>query len=185
MEPEINLNSNSEDGYKSLETFLADHFSHLSLEEREHAKEGIYGTEDVIDETPSFLRDKLSQLQEELAKIDPKPAYDLAIDQNREYVESRGLRLKFLRADNFDAKKGATRLVCFMENMLELFGQEVLGRPLAYSDLDNEGHKALRSGELQLLPSRDRSGRIVCCSFIDMFPRKYKQGLAMVRFLMV
>jgi hypothetical protein len=119
--------------------------------------------EDMINESPDCIRRCQDQLDWELAAIVIKPAYNYAVQQSRGYAQS--LRLMFLRADRFDVRKAAIRLVTFFEAKLQLFGSEVLCRRIQQSDLDYEDMISLRSGCFQLLPIRDKANRAVFCYY--------------------
>lgn len=79
----------------------------------------------------------------------------------------------FLRADDYNPKNAATRLVKFMEGKLKYFGSDPLARPIEYSDLDNDTIQCLRSGVMQILPCRDRAGRAILCDMNTMFPKLF------------
>eukprot|EP00531_Pseudo-nitzschia_arenysensis_P000828 CAMPEP_0116147466 /NCGR_PEP_ID=MMETSP0329-20121206/17768_1 /TAXON_ID=697910 /ORGANISM="Pseudo-nitzschia arenysensis, Strain B593" /LENGTH=932 /DNA_ID=CAMNT_0003643393 /DNA_START=121 /DNA_END=2919 /DNA_ORIENTATION=+ len=76
-------------------------------------------------------------------------------------VEQREFRLSFLRAERFDTKKAATRMIDYFEEKRRLFGVEKVTSKIQLKDLDNESRYCLESGQLQLLPGRDRAGRAV------------------------
>lgn len=144
-----------------IESLLAQDLYNLSLNERENALEDLHGVADVVHETPDLVSNRLAELERELSEILEKTAYDLAACQDPNYVRSRVLRLKFLRAERFDAYKAAKRLVRFFDEKLALFGQTCLDRELLLSDLDQEDRTCLESGLMTLLPVRDRAGRYV------------------------
>ena len=80
------------------------------------------------------------------------------------YIFHRDFRLKFLRADFYDPKKAAHRYLRCLEGLLKYFGSYALQRPLMYADLGKEAQSAARAGYVQILPSRDRAGRLVVVS---------------------
>jgi len=80
------------------------------------------------------------------------------------YIFHEDFRLKFLRADLFDAAKAAHRYLRCVECLLKYFGSYALQRPLMYEDLGKECHDAAKAGYVQILPSRDRAGRLVVVS---------------------
>jgi hypothetical protein len=83
---------------------------------------------------------------------------------SKDYVTDPHFRLMFLRVEDFDAKKAATRLINYMEFKLKCFGQDVLARPIFMSDLDKDDQATLKSQYFfQILPVRDRAGRAVIC----------------------
>lgn len=145
----------------TFDTSLAQEMNALSLQERERKYEELHGVAEVVAETPEFLVESLQQLEQELLNIPNKQAYVRAWCINRKYVESRNFRVMFLRADLFDAKKAAARLVRFIEKKVEIFGPDTLARSLRLSDLNEDDLRTLKGGAVQILPSRDRSGRLI------------------------
>jgi hypothetical protein len=121
----------------------------------------------------------LLQLPEELQKIVDKPAFDLARLISPRYVEQDSFLLRFLIADNFDAKAAAARMVRHFQKKNELYGREKLGSSIQLRDLGIEDQIALASGGVQLLQAKDREGRpILLTCFSKM---KYKEASNMVR----
>jgi hypothetical protein len=169
----------SDNRQEDVDTILANALSTLSLKEREKAYEEIHGVDLIVEETPELVANRLAAMEVELQKIHKKPAYDLALQRNKEYVTGRRLRLQFLRAEYFDANKAAARLVKYFEGKLELFGPEVMARPIYLSDLDSDDLEPLQSGLFQFLPARDRAGRAV---YVDQNNLKcYKRTSNFVR----
>jgi hypothetical protein len=120
----------------------------------------------------------LLQLPEELLKIVDKPAFDLARLISPRFVEQDSFLLRFLIADNFDAKAAAARLVKHFQKKNELYGREKLGSSIQLRDLNIDDQIALASGGIQLLQVKDREGRpILLTSFSKM---KYKEPSNMV-----
>jgi hypothetical protein len=85
------------------------------------------------------------------------------------YIFHRDFRLKFLRADLYDAEKAAHRYLRCVECLLNYYGSYALQRPLMYEDLGKECQDAAKAGCAQILPSRDRAGRlvVVCQARLD------------------
>lgn len=77
------------------------------------------------------------------------------------YIFHESFRLRFLRADLYDARKAAHRYLRCLECLLKYYGRYALQRPLMYNDLGKECQDAIKSGFVQILPSRDRAGRLV------------------------
>lgn len=77
------------------------------------------------------------------------------------YIFDDSFRLRFLRADLFDARKAAHRYLRCLECLLKYYGSVALQRPLMYQDLGKECQDAIKLGFVQILPSRDRAGRLV------------------------
>lgn len=156
-------NSKSDNHSKELDILIAQAMNSLSMEERRNALHDIHGVADIQEDNPQFIDQKLNELEIELCHIsnDNKQAYYAAKAKSPGYVADREFRLLFLRADSFDVKAAAKRLTRHFETRLELFGPDVLGRDLLLSDLNELDMKALKSGFVQWLPHRDRSGRAV------------------------
>eukprot|EP00538_Stauroneis_constricta_P000668 CAMPEP_0119564256 /NCGR_PEP_ID=MMETSP1352-20130426/26414_1 /TAXON_ID=265584 /ORGANISM="Stauroneis constricta, Strain CCMP1120" /LENGTH=561 /DNA_ID=CAMNT_0007612999 /DNA_START=65 /DNA_END=1750 /DNA_ORIENTATION=- len=117
---------------------------------------------------------KLDEMQVEIILIANKPAYDIAQHQCPEFVDNESFRIKFLRADNYDHRQAAKRLVRFLDLKLSLFGKDKLCSEITFSDLSDDAQSTLRSGKMQILPSRDTAGRPVFCDMLDAGSRAYK-----------
>jgi len=76
-------------------------------------------------------------------------------------VEQREFPLSFLRAERYDTKKAATRMIDYFEEKRGLFGVENLTTKIQLKDLDADSKYCFESGQIQLLPGRDRAGRAV------------------------
>lgn len=139
----------------------------MSVDARTEMYEEVHGINKAIAETPYFLQEKLFHLDLALQRIpdNSKRAYKMAEAMNPGFVNDPKYRLLFLRAVRFDVNKAASRLVMFMETKLELFGRAVLTRPVYLSDLNDETQAMVKSGAVQLLPSRDTAGRAVVGHF--------------------
>jgi hypothetical protein len=167
-------------GQKIVENVVAQEINQMTLKEREVVYEELHGVARVVEETPEFVAQRLQALDQALREISSKPAYDQAERICYEYVNNPKFRLMFLRASYFDPKKAAIRLVKFMEEKLKYFGPRALARPVFLSDLDEDDKETVRSGLVQILPERDRSGRAVLCDAVTTFPRCYKDADNMV-----
>ncbi len=117
-------------------------------------------------ERGSFIREKLDELDDAISDIDQKVAYDEAIQVDDGYVKDRKFRLVFLRADSFDVRKAAQRLVAFMDEKLRRFGPHALTRQLTIDDLSAVAKSmVIKKGAVQLLPTRDTSGRAILVAY--------------------
>ncbi len=169
-------------GQEAFDRSLAHEMNRLSMKEREHRFEEMHGVSSFINETQSVVSNALSKLDQELASIHCqfKSAYNLAYTMDKSYVESSKFRLMFLRADLFDAKKAAERLLLFMEKKMKFFGPATLVRPIQMSDLGDDDITTLKSGVFQILPSRDRSGRPIIFLCSNCGPKLYTSPLSFV-----
>jgi hypothetical protein len=96
----------------------------------------------------------------EIDRAQLKPAFDYARGVLKSsYIYDEGLRLRCLRADLFNVRKAAWRFLGFLDLLWDTYGDEALTRPIRMSDLNKEETDLIKSGEYQILPFRDRSGR--------------------------
>lgn len=154
---------------KAVEALLARELEQMSFEDREMMNEEIHGVRTLaLDETPEMLEEGLRQLVIELETLPSTPCYDEAMGMSSPYVQDRSFKLKFLRAEMFDARKAAIRLEKYLSFHQLHFGTEALMRPIYLADLDKDDLEVLRMGNIQLLPSRDRSGRRILSRIGDM-----------------
>jgi hypothetical protein len=149
----------SDDTLSAVQSLLALDLNNMSLNEREKVFEDLHGVSDLVDESPELVASCLDELELGIAKIRRRDAYVAAASKDSSYTSSRTLRLKFLRAENFDSNRAAARIVGFFETKLEIFGLDPLARDLLLSDLDEDDHKCLQSGLMTLVPAKDVAGR--------------------------
>jgi hypothetical protein len=131
----------------------------LSIEERENALNDIHGIVSAREMAPEFVASRLDDLEWELDHHKTGTAYEAAAEMSEEYISNRAFRLQFLRAHNFDARTAARRIIEYFEGKRSLFGKEKLTKDITLEDLDEDDLATLKSGYLQLLPMKDRSGR--------------------------
>ena len=182
-----------------LDDMIAQDINRLSFQDRNAINEEMHGVSSLSpEETPEMVADAVHRLSLETDAIKHKPAYDksqqwnsnsstvgidcaqsvynynvdtLSAGTHSTYVNTLDFRLRFLRAELFDAKKAAKRLVNFLEMVMELYdgNEELLRRPIGLNDLKSKEEKDyLKLGNHQLLPFRDRSGRRVVAMVPDM-----------------
>ena len=154
--------------HHSPDALLAYELNQLSLEERGLLDNDIHGIQPrPLEETPDFLREKIDQLSVKLDSMPErdKSAYKVSQAFPKTYVNTKEFRLMFLRCEQFDVQKAATRLLLFLDTIRESFGDVVLERRIRFSDLDEPAAETVSKGMLQMLPGRDRSGRRVAGNF--------------------
>ena len=175
-----------------VDKMLLKELQELSVVDRGMVQEEIHGVSTcAVLENDAQIEGSLKCLEEEIRKIrletltsreqvskagntyyEPIWSY-LAIDDGRSsasvrfsysYIFHQDFRLKFLRADLHDAAKAAHRYLRCIEGLLKYFGDYALQRPLVFDDLGKECQDAAKEGYIQILPSRDRAGRLVVVS---------------------
>lgn len=157
---------------EAVDALLASELNNMTVADRTNVFEEIHGVAEYAPEeyTAEKLKRSLHLLSEALASIEDKPAYDKAqeiasnnIDSDKEklttFVNDDEFRLKFLRAEQFNAQKAAERMVKNLNLLERYLGIVGLSRPICISDLDIEGLQIIKAGAFQLLPFRDRTGR--------------------------
>ena len=147
------------EGIIPAEKLIANELAKLSLKEREEVYEDLHGVRDSIEETPELIQDSIAQMEMEIDKIGDKLGYVQAMILSEEFVTKRETRIKFLRAESFNAKKAAVRIVRYFQCRLELFGLDNLVRDIGIDDMDDKTKVGIESGILQVLPNRDSRGR--------------------------
>ena len=172
-------NDGSNQAVEEPMSLIARALNALSVDQRSAAYEDLHGVADEIEETPQLIQSKLLELDQALATIQEKSAFDRAMARSPEYVRSE--RLKFLRCENFDAPKAAKRMASFFETKLELWGDETLHRRITLNDFNEDDLATLKSGVMQICSSRDSTGRAIMVYFFRESHSHYKESKNMFR----
>ena len=169
---------------KRANAVLANDLNTMTVDERNTVLDDIHGVRslNLEDEDPSKLMDSLLHMNHALERIKPKTAFHMAVRLDSQYVlRNKHLRVRFLRAEEFDATKAAQRFVDYLDFTHELYGTMALMRPICFNDLTKDEQNVLREGGLQLLPCRDRTGRRILTRIGCMRGPKEKQFTPSVR----
>ncbi len=108
-------------------------------------------------ESTELIQNRLVLLQTELQEVDGP--YRLAVEQNVDWVEQQ--KIKFLRAEDFDATLAAARMVRYFALKESLFGKKSLGRDIQLEDLNEDDIESLTAGGVQILSDPDHAGRLI------------------------
>jgi hypothetical protein len=138
----------------------------LSQPERDRIQEEVHGVYSMaVEETASLLSQKYQQFDACLQQMPDKPAaYEWALqhpDECHYVLHNRNFHVMFLRADLFDVSKAVQRYCRNIQVLFKYFGVKALQRPLRYTDLKKGEIEVLKAGMIQILPSRDRAGRLI------------------------
>jgi hypothetical protein len=147
-----------------VDALLVKELNSMSLVEREKLYEEIHGVETHVEESREFLQEKLAALEQEIQlRLAQHKAdiYKEAFCRSQVYVTDITVRLRFLRAEYYNPKHAARRMMQFLEGKKKFFGENAVARPLLLTDMNEDDMECLKSGILQLLPSRDSKGRAV------------------------
>jgi hypothetical protein len=143
--------------------------------ERERIQEEIHGVKSMaVEETPELLQVSFCKFDAHVQTLTTQPhkkwqpehaAYHYAVghSQDCQYVlTNRNFHLMFLRAELFDVPAAAVRYLKNLAILYRYFGYQALQRPLHFhQDLTRAEQTELKTGKMQILPSRDRSGRLI------------------------
>jgi hypothetical protein len=168
-----------------LDDLVSKDMNKLSMEERENALNDVHGIVDtnrLEDEPPELVDRRLRDLVRELDPIKRGTAYETAERISQNYVGDRRFRLAFLRAESFDAKHAAHRMIRYFEEKKSLFGEEKLIKDISLDDLDEEDMNTLEAGYLQVLPVKDRSDRRIIAVLRRLREYRYAENAVRVSF---
>jgi len=176
------------------EDVLSKELAKLSLAEHEKIIFDLHGipttrtgTSSVVgdEEDPQIQSELLQALQEELdvklssskIRADYCSAYKEARFLNPSYATDSRLCWQFLRANQYCVEAAVEAILAHYEAKKRLFGGgEILAREVHQSDLSSDDIKCLRQGHVQLLPTRDASGRVVTVTNITPEIKSVDQG---------
>jgi hypothetical protein len=115
---------------------------------------------------------ELQSLQREFQQlVQTRPEYQTLVSAlEYDYVKDQQLRLKMLRAENYDVRMAALRLANFFKLLQEIFGPYLLMRPIQLLDLTQQERQLQRKGLQQLFKFRDQTGRRIMGCFDVHFP---------------
>lgn len=153
---------------KATESFFASEFRQLSVKDQTDAIDDLYCEGRELRENPAMVKQALQDFDATLQTI-RNPTYELAVSQNRSYVEDRSFRLCFLRANLYNAKKAIRQMLNFLRQKAMYFGEHTLARDITLEHLNEEEMKAILSGPYHVQEDRDRAGRVVVYFFNTMF----------------
>jgi hypothetical protein len=159
-----NFPDRSETLEADVDAVLARELNKLSTQDRENIQEEIHGVQSLaLEESPTQIEEALQALQEEIDRCDPSERlpFDQAIATPTSFVHNREWRLQYLRADLFNPKKACHRIMVRLRLLQTYFGSVALQRNLRITDFPKNEQRNLSKGRVQILPSRDRAGRLV------------------------
>ena len=156
------------------DAYIADALHHMTIQERDFLYHELHGVADVVEESPEFLMESFKELHRELKRLSAQPSSSLdvrpylaAVKPDRAYTHSEFHFKAFLRAERFDVKAAAMRMIRFFDYKEQSFGPDSLCKDVTQDMLSAEDLQVYRKGFMQVLPCRDIMGRCICI----MFPR--------------
>lgn len=166
--PQKNFQDISE--MKQTEDLIAAEMWNLSQQERSDAIDDIHCVGEDFKESAQMVQQALADFERVVQK-EFNPFYDMAVKQNRAYVEDPKFRLKFLRSRMYDVAEAVKQMTSYLQNKATYFGTEMIARDITLNDLNEEDKKLLLSGLFHIQKERDRKGRVVMHMFGKMLSR--------------
>lgn len=155
---------------EDVAALIASEMNSLTLEQRKAIYDDVHGvTNHREQETPDVTANLLRDFHDAVRKIRYKPEYEKAAFLNPDYVLDRNIVLMFLRAEDYNTKRAARRIVNHYKHKMELFGIDKLARPITFDDLSQDDKDAALTGAYQRLYLPDQSGRSVIMCFPHLF----------------
>jgi len=160
-----------------VDNLLSQELKALSFQDRSMIQEEVHGVANLCpEESPVLLAEKLHEFRLELGKLQRQQRVPPCFGHipPTSYLNDPEFQLRFLRCELFDARKAAVRFVKFIVFMVDQYDTELLERPLRLSDLHTKSQRGkeimdcFKSGHIQLLPFRDRSGRRIITSLLQL-----------------
>jgi hypothetical protein len=160
---------------------LAREMNDLTVQEREKVFDDIHGVAQAHEETPEFTNFCTQQLDEEISDLSRtrRKELDRAFFLRPSFRMDIKFKLMFLRADNYDAKKAASRMANFFVYKQYLFGEDKLGKTITLDDLDEKDMKIFGEGAVLQLIRKDQIGRPI--AFLDWGKFDWENPLNVVR----
>jgi hypothetical protein len=153
----------------------------LSPNSRQNVYQDLHGNHlGVPAEEPSFIQRRIHQVDDVLASMEnaEKESFHLACRRSPSLSSDHSLRLRFLRAESFDPGLAAHRITQYYDFIRKWFGDDMLGKNISLSDLNEFDRESLASGGYQIPPQKDLSGRTIL--FMRKSECKYKSMEHMV-----
>ncbi|CAJ1936694.1 unnamed protein product [Cylindrotheca closterium] len=170
-----NNSSNNDDitskaAMKQTEALLASEMSQLSVEERSKALDDLHCVGEELQETPEMIQKLLAEFEMAVQK-ERNPIYEMAINQNRTYVEDPTFRLRFLRAKLYNVHEAVRKMMSLLECKAKYFGDDKVARDITLDDLSEEDKQLMLSGVFHIQDGRDRNGRLIVHFFGKLLSR--------------
>ena len=165
----------------AMSTLIASEMNQLSVKEREAAFDDLHAITPVRKESAETVAELVKEFKLEIGKIREKSAYSKAHFLSPRAVNDPGFIRMFLRAEDYNPRMAAHRMVSYFQHKLELFGIEKLAKDITLDDLDDDDRAALHSGSIQCLSQKDRAGRTVIFSAQKLKKFKTLQNQVRIR----
>lgn len=157
-------NGTSQPDPDAMNSLIASELNQLSNQEREAAFGDLHAITSVEEESAATIAKLIGEVKSEIAKTREKSAYNKALFLSPHSVNDSDFIRMFLRAEQYNPRLAANRMVAYFQHKLELFGIEKLCKDITLEDLDDDDKASLSTGSVQILPQKDSAGRTVIFS---------------------
>ncbi|CAJ1955755.1 unnamed protein product [Cylindrotheca closterium] len=161
---------------KPTEEMIASELYKLSVQERVKAFDDVHCVGEELRESSEMIQKSLAVFKETINK-ERNIFYDIAMTQNRAYVEDPSFRLKFLRANRHNVGKSVRQMMSFLKEKATYFGNDKIARDITLDDLNEADKSLLLSGFYHIQEERDRAGRAIIHWFGSMLGRVRPENL--------
>jgi len=131
-------------------------------------------------ENPAMVKKSLEDFDREV-KIGMYPAYELAADQDRSYVDDPLFRLKFLRANMNNPKQSVHQMINFLRLKGTYFGFDKIGRDITLDDLNQKEVKLMMSSLYHIHDGTDVYGRVILYPFLSKLDKSTCSTESLIR----
>lgn len=155
-----NANSGGQEEIQTTEELLATELNKLSVQERAEAFNDVHCVGEELQETPDMIHQALADY-ETLVQNERNVFYEMALTQNRAYVDDPSFRLMFLRAKLYNVREAVRQMMNFLQHKATYFGIDKVAQEITLDDLNEEEKRILLSGFYHIQEERDQTGRII------------------------
>lgn len=166
---------------RETQDYLRSEFNKLSVNEQTEVLNDIYCVGDGLQEPADLIEASLTNFHQELER-GIFPVYEMALGQNRAYVQDPSFRLMFIRAKKHNVSDAAIQMENFLRHKATYFGFEKVARDITLEDLSTEEVSILLSGLFHVQDDTNRSGRVIIYSFNKMFGKYSAESLIRVMY---
>ena len=153
---------------EDVDAILAKELYKMSVIDRNKVQEEVHGVYCIApEETPQLVLHTIQTFTQEFKRLTTTTTttmdFQQALQQQKThaFVHIQEFVFRFLRSELFDGIKAAKRMILNLQLLYKYFGIEGIQRPLRLADLTKQEFDLLRNGNNQILPSRDRAGRLI------------------------
>eukprot|EP00980_Cylindrotheca_fusiformis_P031149 scaffold25895_cov108-Cylindrotheca_fusiformis.AAC.2 len=178
---------------QDMDKLLATAMNILNSEDLETALEEVNGIASTQPEDPTSLDQCLHEMNQHLMSLKNGTYYEVGEKMDLDYVADKDFRTMFLKANRFKSngelrynpKRAAAQMKVFFDTKYMLFGRDKLVKDITLNDLADDDRRCLEGGSFQVLPVRDRAGRLIVVNFRGLEDFKSVESELRARFYLL